>query len=219
VRKLILDGDHRSDGRYLEIGATSGPEGATLDCECHRPVVLVRLLWQRLVPMCPGIIKERAMRSEQSDWPSAWPRPYGLEPAPARTSTARAAVVNGSDVPPDLERAVVCSGGRIVRNRLITAPGSDPAPRAPYLRASTEHPGHPEAASTAACSRRLLRPSPRRHPSPASSVPRNRSATCRHATSCAQLHSAHSAARRAVWSYAPGFDATRRPGQPPPPSW
>ena len=30
-RKVILDGDRRSDGRYLEISATSCPEGATLD--------------------------------------------------------------------------------------------------------------------------------------------------------------------------------------------
>ena len=26
----------------------------------HRPMVLVRLLWQRLVPMCPGVILDRA---------------------------------------------------------------------------------------------------------------------------------------------------------------
>ena len=30
-RKVILDGDRRSDGRYLEISASSCPEGATLD--------------------------------------------------------------------------------------------------------------------------------------------------------------------------------------------
>ena len=30
-RKVILDGDRRSDGRYLEISATPCPEGATLD--------------------------------------------------------------------------------------------------------------------------------------------------------------------------------------------
>ncbi len=48
-------------------------------------------------------------------------------------------------------------------------------------------------------------PNPRRHPSPASSVPRNRSVTCRHATSRGQRHSAHSTACRAVWLYAPGF--------------
>jgi hypothetical protein len=29
-RKVILEGDRRSDGRYLEISATSCPEGATL---------------------------------------------------------------------------------------------------------------------------------------------------------------------------------------------
>jgi len=30
-RKVIMDGDRRSDGRYLEISASSCPEGATLD--------------------------------------------------------------------------------------------------------------------------------------------------------------------------------------------
>jgi hypothetical protein len=72
-----------------------------------------------------------------------------------RTSTVKAAVVNGWDVRPTLERIVACSSGRIVRNRLITAPGPDPAPPAAYLRASTEHAGHPVAASTAACGGRL----------------------------------------------------------------
>ena len=76
-------------------------------------------------------------------------------PAPARTNTVRAAVVNGWDVRPTLERIVACSSGRIVRNRLITAPGPDPVPPAAYLRASTVHAGHPVAASTAACGRRL----------------------------------------------------------------
>ena len=60
-RKVIMDGDRRSDGRYLEISASACPEGATLDCGGgHRPMVLVRLLWQRLVPMCPGVILDRA---------------------------------------------------------------------------------------------------------------------------------------------------------------
>ena len=71
------------------------------------------------------------------------------------TNTVKAAVVNGWDVRPTLERIVACSSGRIVRNRLITAPGPDPAPPAAYLRASTEHAGHPVAASTAACGGRL----------------------------------------------------------------
>ena len=35
--------------------------------------------------------------------------------------------MNGWDVRPTLERIVACSSGRIVRNRLITAPGPDPA--------------------------------------------------------------------------------------------
>ncbi len=51
--------------------------------------------------------------------------------------------MNGWDVRPTLERIVACSSGRIVRHRLITAPGPDPAPPAAYLRASTEHAGHP----------------------------------------------------------------------------
>ena len=50
---------------------------------------------------------------------------------------------------------VACSSGRVVRDRLITAPGPDPAPPAAYLRASTERAGHPVAASTAACGGRL----------------------------------------------------------------
>ena len=72
-----------------------------------------------------------------------------------RTNTVKAAVVNGWDVRPTLERIVARSSGRIVRNRLITAPGPDPAPPAAYLRASAEHAGHPAAASTAACGGRL----------------------------------------------------------------
>ena len=68
---------------------------------------------------------------------------------------SEAAVVNGWDVRPVLERKVACSSGRVVPNRLITAPGPDSAPPAAYLRASTEHAGHPVAASTAACGGRL----------------------------------------------------------------
>jgi len=63
--------------------------------------------------------------------------------------------VNGWDVRPTLERAVAYSSGRIVRNRLITAPGPDPAPPAAYLQASTVHPGHPVEVSAAACGGRL----------------------------------------------------------------
>jgi len=58
-RKVILDGDRRSDGRYPEISASSGAEGATWTGGGHRPMVLVRLLRQRLVPMCPGVILDR----------------------------------------------------------------------------------------------------------------------------------------------------------------
>ncbi len=126
MRKLILDCDRRSDGRYLEIGATSGPEGRHWTAGATDLWFWSACSGNALYP-CARAQLRSAMRSEQSDWPAAWPRPYGLEPAPARTSAVKAAVVNGSDVPPGPERAVVCSGGRIVRNRLITAPGSDPA--------------------------------------------------------------------------------------------
>src|SRR5271165_1889906 len=60
----------------------------------HRPRVLVRLLRQRLVPMCPGGILDRASskavlrtRGPGTSSPSARRRRYGLEPASARTST------------------------------------------------------------------------------------------------------------------------------------
>jgi hypothetical protein len=50
--------------------------------------------------------------------------------------------------------ALACSSGRIVRNRLTTAPGPDPVPPAAQLRASTVNAGHPVAVSTAACGQR-----------------------------------------------------------------
>ena len=62
-RKVILDGDRRSDGRYLEISASSCAEGATWTGGGHRPMVLDRLLRQRLVPMCPGVILDRTSSS------------------------------------------------------------------------------------------------------------------------------------------------------------
>ena len=62
-RKAILDGDRRSDGRYLEISASSCAEGATWTGGGHRPMVLDRLLRQRLVPMCPGVILDRTNSS------------------------------------------------------------------------------------------------------------------------------------------------------------
>ena len=62
-RKVILDGDRRSDGRYLEISASSCAEGATWTGGGHRPMVLDRLLRQRLVPMCPGVILYRTSSS------------------------------------------------------------------------------------------------------------------------------------------------------------
>jgi hypothetical protein len=67
---------------------------------------------------------------------------------PVRPPIVKAAGVNDWDVRPTLERIIACRSGRIVRNTLITAPGPDPAPRAAYLRAPTEHAGHPVAAST-----------------------------------------------------------------------
>ena len=73
--------------------------------------------------------------------PSAWRRRNGLEPAPARTSERKPTTTGSS--------------GRVVCRRLTTAPGSDPVPPAAYLRASTEHAGHPVAASTAAIGGRL----------------------------------------------------------------
>jgi hypothetical protein len=51
--------------------------------------------------------------------------------------------------------APACSSGRIVRNRLTTAPGPDPVPPAAQLRASTVNAGHPVAVSTAACGQRF----------------------------------------------------------------
>jgi hypothetical protein len=86
--------------------------------------------------------------------------PYpGIRPSPRdisrcslrshRPKPVKAAVVNAWDVRPTLERIVFSSSGRIVRNRLIPAPGPDPAPPAAYLRASTEHAGHPVAPSIA----------------------------------------------------------------------
>jgi NADPH:quinone reductase-like Zn-dependent oxidoreductase len=62
-RKVILDGDRRSDGRYLEISASSCAEGVTWTGGGHRPMVLDRLLRQRLVPMCPGVILDRTSSS------------------------------------------------------------------------------------------------------------------------------------------------------------
>ena len=84
--------------------------------------------------------------------------------------------------------------------RLITARGPVPAPPA------SRPPGF-DGARWSSCRgphRSLHRatrrwPSPRRQPSPGSSVPRNRAVTRRDATSRAQLHSAHSPACRAVW--------------------
>ena len=92
-----------------------------------------------------------------------------------RTGTVKAAVVNGWDVRPTLEWIVASSSGRIVRNRLITTPGPDPAPPAAYLRASTEHAGHPVAASTAASGGRLGGGPVHDDTLHRSSVPRNRS--------------------------------------------
>jgi hypothetical protein len=67
--------------------------------------------------------------------------------------------VNGWDVRPTLElagaKAITCSSGRIVRDRLTTAPGPDPALPAAQLRASTVRAGHPVVVSTAACGGRL----------------------------------------------------------------
>jgi hypothetical protein len=78
-------------------------------------------------------------------------------PVRARTRQVRTTVVNDWDVQPTLDRAIACSSGRIVRNRLITAPGPDPAsPAAPiHARASTEQAGHPVVVSTVACGGRL----------------------------------------------------------------
>src|SRR5262245_33350571 len=70
-------------------------------------------------------------------------------------NTGKAAVVNGGDIRPTLERIVGCSSGRLVGCRLITAPGPGPAPPAAHRQASTEHAGHPVAARTAACTGRL----------------------------------------------------------------
>ncbi len=64
----------------------------------------------------------------------------------------------GMPGPPLKERAqlaIACSSGRIVCNRLTTAPGPDPVPPAAHLRASTVRAGHPVEASTADCGRRL----------------------------------------------------------------
>src|SRR5438874_1050843 len=97
--------------------------------------------------------------------------------------------------------------GRVLR--VPCALRSDrPKPSAPptaYLPASTEHAGHPVAARTAACGGRLGGGPAHDDTLPASPVPRNRSVTCRHATSRARRHSAHSTACRAVWLYAPGL--------------
>jgi hypothetical protein len=51
--------------------------------------------------------------------------------------------------------ALACSSGRIVRNRLTTAPGPDPVPPPAQLRASSVNAGHPVAVSTAACGQRF----------------------------------------------------------------
>src|SRR5271165_6620598 len=64
----------------------------------------------------------------------------------------------GMPGPPLTERAqlaIAWSSGRIVCNRLTTAPGPDPVPPAAHLRASTVQAGHPVEASTADCGRRL----------------------------------------------------------------
>jgi hypothetical protein len=68
----------------------------------------------------------------------------------------KAAVVNGWDVRPTLERIVACSSGRLVGYRLITAPGPGPGPANSSERgASSWRPGHPVVVRTAACGTRL----------------------------------------------------------------
>ena len=128
--------------------------------------------------------------------PASWP-----------TNTVKAAVVNGWDVRPTLERiSRLLSSGRIVRNRLITAPGPDRCPPAAYLRASTEHAGHPVVASTAAFGGRLAVAQPTttpftglvRAPEPVGDMPP------RHIPRRTSLP-AHSTACRAVWLYWRGF--------------
>jgi hypothetical protein len=86
--------------------------------------------------------------------------------------------------PPLEERAqlaIACSSGRIVCNRLTTAPGPDPVPPAAHLRASTVQAGHPVVASTAACGRRLgggpARDGLRHLPRPRSSTDRGHGVT------------------------------------------
>src|SRR5271157_1663820 len=90
----------------------------------------------------------------------------------------------GMPGPPLEERAqlaIACSSGRIVCNRLTTAPGPDPVPPAAHLRASTVQAGHPVVASTAACGRRLgggpARDGLRHLPRPRSSTDRGHGVT------------------------------------------
>src|SRR5271157_6465830 len=90
----------------------------------------------------------------------------------------------GMPGPPLEERAqlaIACSCGRIVCNRLTTAPGPDPVPPAAHLRASTVQAGHPVVASTAACGRRLgggpARDGLRHLPRPRSSTDRGHGVT------------------------------------------
>jgi hypothetical protein len=78
------------------------------------------------------------MWGELSASPSAWRRRSGNGPAPARTNTVKAAVVNAWAVRPTLERIVACSSGRLVCCRLIKPPSLDPTPPAASVIGPTE---------------------------------------------------------------------------------
>jgi len=50
----------------------------------HRPMALVRWLWQRLVPMCPGVILDRATSKSRVAHPWSWD--IGSSTSAAQTS-------------------------------------------------------------------------------------------------------------------------------------